>query len=298
MKIIIIGSKGFIGQHALSYFRTKGNEVWGCDVNVDYTDPNYFLVDTTNSNFHSIFEQQQFDVCINCSGAASVPDSFNNPARDFALNVHNVVNLLDAIRKYRSNCKFINLSSAAVYGNPLALPITEQMVAAPVSPYGFHKLMAENVCDEYHRYFNLQTISFRVFSAYGPGLKKQLFWDIYQKLKLSNSVELWGTGNESRDFIYVSDIIRIVEIYIKKGEFNGKAINIGNGEQITIDEAAKTIISTTQWNGELKFNNQVRQGDPLNWEANICKIKDLGYKQQVDLKEGLKRYIEWANENA
>ncbi len=296
--IIIIGSKGFIGQHALAYFRAQGHEAWGCDVVVDYTDANYLLVDVTNSNFHDIFEQQKFDVCINCSGAASVPDSFNNPARDFALNVHNVVNLLDAIRKYAPACRFINLSSADVYGNPVSLPISEDQSLSPVSPYGFHKLMAESVCEEYHRYFKLSTVSFRIFSAYGPGLKKQLFWDIYQKLKSSDTVELWGTGNESRDFIYVADIIQILDQYIINGLFNGSAINIGNGEQITIKKAAQTLIEVINWDGTLSFNNQVRLGDPLNWEANINAVEQMGYVSRFSLKAGLTKYVEWAKENA
>jgi len=80
LKILVIGSKGFIGQHCVKHFGSQdGTVVYGCDVTVDYNSENYFLVDSTNSNFHKIFESTQFDACINCSGAASVANSMKNP---------------------------------------------------------------------------------------------------------------------------------------------------------------------------------------------------------------------------
>src|SRR5687767_6850549 len=147
MKILIVGSKGFIGEHAYKFFSAQNQyETWGCDVVVDYNAPRYFLLDSTNSDFSELFEAVVFDVCINCSGAASVPDSLKFPLRDFTLNTFNVIKMLDAIRKYRPTCKFVNLSSAAVYGNPSSLPVGENSLPMPVSPYGLHKLQAEQLC--------------------------------------------------------------------------------------------------------------------------------------------------------
>ena len=167
-KFLIIGSKGFIGSHLKTYLEKKNYEVWGADVIIDYVNKErYFLVDASNASFHPIFEKEKFDVCVNCSGAASVPDSLENPLRDFHLNVSNTFKLLDAIKTYSPFCKFINLSSAAVYGNPLSLPIREKDKAIPISPYGFHKLMSEKICEEFYRFFGIQTCSLRIFSAYG-----------------------------------------------------------------------------------------------------------------------------------
>lgn len=89
MNILIIGSKGFIGSHCVKYF-SKNHKVWECDVVTDYVSKNYFIVDATNADYSDIFQQQQFDVCINCSGAGSVPNSIKNPQRDFILNTVNV----------------------------------------------------------------------------------------------------------------------------------------------------------------------------------------------------------------
>ncbi len=164
MKSLIIGSKGFIGSNLVKYLNSSGHQVFEADVVVDYENPeHYFLVDATNSDYHSIFEQVQFDVCVNCSGAASVPDSIKKPHRDFVLNATNVFKLLEAIRVHQPACKFINLSSAAVYGNPRQLPISEKMEAKPISPYGYHKWMSEQICIEFHKFFwikNLQLANF------------------------------------------------------------------------------------------------------------------------------------------
>ena len=295
MKILIIGSKGFIGSHCVDYF-SKENEVWGCDVVLDYNTPNYISIDAVDSDFLGIFERCEYDVCINCSGAANVPFSLEKPFNDFKLNTLNVFKLLEAIRKHAPNCKFITMSSAAVYGNPESLPINERQKRMPVSPYGYHKEMAELVCEEFSRFWNIQTCCLRIFSAYGPRLKKQLFWDLYHKIKEQNEPTLWGTGRESRDFIFISDIVKIIELAMSHSKFDGEVVNVANGKQITIAEVAETVRQVIGTEKEILFNGAERKGDPINWEANIDTILSWGYKPSVNLKEGVKQYISWVKE--
>lgn len=299
MKILIIGSKGFIGTHVEKYFRQKEKfEVWSCDVIVDYGKENYFVIDATNADYHSIFQFIQFDLCINCSGAASVPDSLKNPIRDFTLNVSNVYKILDAIRQYQHICKFINFSSAAVYGNPKKLPIVESVELAPVSPYGIHKKMSEDICKEFYQMFGVKTCSLRIFSAYGEGLKKQLFWDIYQKFMVSKQIELYGTGKETRDFIYIHDLLQGLQCVIDNGLFNGDTINISSGIEISIEECAKLFCAGIEDQIEITFNNCVKPGDPLNWRADISIIKSFGFNPIYSMEEGLKNTSKWVKENA
>jgi dTDP-glucose 4,6-dehydratase/UDP-glucose 4-epimerase len=296
-KILIIGSKGFIGSHAVDYFSSSNKyQCWGADVVTDYVNNNYFLIDGSNSNFNELFEQHKFDVCINCSGAASVPDSLKHPLRDFYLNVTNVAKLLEAIKHYNHTCKFINLSSAAVYGNPVQLPIKEEDVCRPVSPYGQHKLMAEQLCGEYHQYFGLQTCLLRIFSAYGPGLQKQLLWDIFLKTKQGNTVNLFGTGNETRDFIYVEDIVMAMECIITEGAFNASVYNIAGGEEISIKQIADELLHTLHYKGTIIFSGEERKGDPVNWKADITKLASLGFKHDYTLTKGIKKYVQWLKE--
>lgn len=292
MKILIVGSKGFIGSHCVDYF-SRNHEVWGCDVVLDYNMPNYISIDAVDSDFLGIFEQRQYDVCINCSGAANVPFSLEKPFNDFKLNTLNVYKLLEAIRKHAPLCKFITMSSAAVYGNPESLPILEGQKRKPVSPYGYHKVIAEMICEEYSRFWNIKTCCLRIFSAYGPRLKKQLFWDLYHKIQEQEEPTLWGTGNESRDFIYISDIVRIIDLAINHSKFDGEVVNVANGKQITIAEVVETVRKVIGTKKSIRFNRTERKGDPINWEANIEVVKSWGYVPTVDLKTGVKNYVSW-----
>lgn len=297
MKVIIIGSKGFIGSHLFTYLsQRKMYDVWGCDVVVDYSATNYFQVDATNANYINIFSNHKFDICINCAGAANVADSLKNPFRDFSLNVQVVFQLLNSIKDYHPTCKFINFSSAAVYGNPSQLPIKETQSLQPISPYGWHKLYAEQICREFHQFYNIKTLSFRVFSAYGIGLKKQLFWDLYKKGKKNNHVKLFGTGRESRDFIHVQDIASVVDLIIQKGTFNGEAINIANGQEYQIEKVATLFYNYFNKDINFGFSGIQHVGYPQNWVADISAIEILGYKHQVSIETGIKAYALWVKD--
>lgn len=292
MKILVIGSRGFIGSHCVEYF-SKANDVWGCDVIMDYNASNYIWMGSIDGEFLGLFCEHKFDICINCSGAANVPFSLSNPYNDFNLNTLNVFKVLEAIRIHNSECKFITMSSAAVYGNPKGLPITTDMDMQPVSPYGYHKVFSEKICEEYSRFWGIKTCCVRIFSAYGPRLKKQLFWDMYNKFRNNDVIELWGTGRESRDFIYISDLIKAIDIVIKKSAFNGERVNIANGQQITIAEVADTFVKALHSTKKVLFNGAERKGDPINWEADITELKEWGYTQSVSIEQGVNRYIAW-----
>jgi len=297
MNILIIGSKGFIGLHCVDYF-SKDHEVWQCDVVTDYTTRNYFTIDATNADYTEVFKDRNFDVCINCSGAASVPDSIKNPLRDFNLNVTNVFKQLNTLRKLNPSCKYINLSSAAVYGNPEYLPIDEAHPCHPISPYGRHKKMAEDICEEFNKNYQLKTCSLRIFSAYGEGLRKQLFWDLYSKSKTSETVILYGTGNESRDFIHVSDVVQAITVAIESSNFEADIINVANGKEISIQDAVAAFYNELDDNSKFRFGGEKRVGDPINWVANIDRLEEMGYRIKVELESGLLSYVAWLNDNA
>lgn len=296
MNILIIGSKGFIGKHCVTHF-SKLHNVWQCDVATDYTTEKYLLVEATNSDYSDIFQSQQFDVCINCSGASSVPDSIVKPQRDFILNTVNVFKQLDAIRRFNPYCKYINLSSAAVYGNPVTLPIHESQALNPISPYGQHKKIAEDLCKSFYENYGLKTCSLRVFSAYGQGLRKQLFWDLAHKTTKNQTVYLYGSGKESRDFIHVLDLMNAIECVINKGHFKKEIINIANGRECFINDAAEIFYK--YYNDKIKvyFDGQKRVGDPVNWVADINVLKTYGYRQKISLIEGLEQYTAWLRES-
>lgn len=298
MRVIIIGSKGFIGQNLFNYFLGKGNDVWGADVLADISNnKRYFQIINTSSDYNEVFKNITYDLCINCSGAASVPESLTDPSHDFNLNTLNVFRILDTIKKYQPGCRFINLSSAAVYGNPQVLPVKEDLKPNPLSPYGFHKLQAEQICREFYQSFAIPTCSLRIFSVYGPGLKKQLFWDLYKKMKTGIPFSLFGSGNESRDFIYIADLVRAIEIVSEFSDFKADTINIADGKEIYIKDAVSIFLSFFEPGIGFTFSGETRKGDPVNWVADISKLTSFGYKPIFNMTSGLEKYHEWIRES-
>lgn len=295
MKILIIGSRGFIGSHCVEYF-SRTNEIWQCDVVKDYICDNYFQLNATDTDYTTVFESQQFDVCINCSGAANVPDSLEDPEHDFVLNTLNVFKQLDAIRKLNPKCKYINLSSAAVYGNPQYLPIDENHPLNPISPYGIHKKMAEEICKEFHENFGIATCSLRIFSAYGNGLKKQLFWDLYKKSNLTIQVRLFGTGHESRDFIHIKDIVVAINKVMQYSNFKNDIVNIASSKEISIKNVTSIFFQYYKTGTQVVFEGNSRLGDPVNWVADIKKLRGMNFEQSMTIEEGLKEYAQWLKE--
>ena len=291
--ILVIGSNGFIGSAAVRYYKAQKYAVIGCDIVANDTMNDYFKVDKKEPNYNKVFKEVSPVICLNASGAANVPFSFDHPLTDYELNVINVMRMLEAIRISSPKTIFINISSAAVYGTPLQLPVREEDDIAPISPYGWHKRQSELLCNEYANLYGLKTCSMRVFSAYGPDLKKQLFWDLYQKTRKGKVIELLGTGSESRDYIFIEDLVRATEVIATKGLLEGEVINVANGIETTIREAAKTFIEALGWDGEISFSGSKRKGDPENWCADISKIKEMGYNSDFSLEAGLKAYCRW-----
>lgn len=297
MKLLIIGGQGFIGSHCYRYFTSLGFNVWSCGLRV-CEDSNYIQLEKVNTDFNSLFNNnEKFDICINASGSSNVMFSFSNPDIDFELNVFNVNKILTALKKYSPETKFINLSSAAVYGNPDMLPIKEESKAKPLSPYGFHKLQSEYLLNEYSIFFGLKTCSLRIFSAYGDGIKKQLFWDLFIKYKENEVIKLFGTGNETRDFIHIDDLLQVILLVLKKAPFKGEIYNVGSGISTSILEAVTTFYNELNQGSRFFFSKENKLGDPLYWQSDISKIKELGFKQNVTLEEGLKRYAKWLKES-
>jgi UDP-glucose 4-epimerase len=296
LKLLILGSEGFIGSNAVRYFAGKGYDVYSADIILKEYEK-YFLINPEYPDFSGIFMQHKFDFCINATGAANVQLSFSHPLLDFVLNTANVFRILNSIREYNPCCKYLNLSSAAVYGNPAVLPIKEDAALKPLSPYGFHKLYSEQICKEFFELYKVAALSIRIFSAYGEGLQKQLFWDLYKKADASNSnIELFGTGNETRDFIYIQDLLVAIECVIKNAIFDGTAVNVASGEESSIKAAVELFLAAQNKNIKAYFLGNQKIGDPLYWRADISLLKTFGFKPSFSLKQGINNYCQWVQE--
>jgi dTDP-glucose 4,6-dehydratase/UDP-glucose 4-epimerase len=300
MQVLIIGSKGFVGSHAVNYFAAKGYAMAGCDVQSPDGTENYTYYNTGGggTGLQDVFTAVNPDICINAAGNGSVPVSIVNPQLDFEANVQFHYIVLELIRHQRPTCKYLHLSSAAVYGNPGKLPVKETDEIKPLSPYGWHKYLAELACKEYAVLYGLQTISLRVFSVYGPRLRKQLFWDTWQKAKKEGPVQMFGTGHESRDFIYIDDLMEAIACIMDRAFMHGQPINIASGTETTISDAVHTFMNMAGAGKAVQFTQQVKAGDPLYWKADIDELLNLGFTPKNNLQTGLTYTVQWLKENA
>ncbi len=298
--LLVTGIAGFIGRHIACFFSRQGYDIIGIDT-VSPLDAslsrlsikNYFQLQLPDAGISEILKHYEIESCIHCAGRASIIGSVMDPAPDFYNGVPTTFEILDALRLHQPKCSFAFLSSAAVYGNPGTLPISEKALVNPISPYGFHKLQCELLCKEFSQVYGLRTTSLRVFSAYGPGLRRQVVWDIVQKALTNPTLRLQGTGNESRDFIHAEDISGAVMAIVKNGLFEGEVYNVATGREVTIAELAEIILTSLGIRKRIEFDGIVPVGVPQNWQADISKLQRLGFSPTILLEQGIKDFVDW-----
>ena len=295
---LITGVTGFIGRYVARYFSSQGWSVIGIGTSPPENAPlanlkKYFCLKLPNSDLNEILQEHPPSICIHCAGRASVPLSVSEPVSDFYTNSVITFELLNAIRLHSPNCKFVFLSSAAVYGNPQSLPVSETQTVSPISPYGFHKFMCEQICLEFTKVYGLQTASLRIFSAYGPGLRRQVVWDICQQAITQGSLLLQGTGQEGRDFIHALDIAKALSVVVKSAPMTGEVYNLGTGREVKISELATMVLNSLEVDFLPQFDGIVPNGNPLNWQADISRLKSIGFNPSVELARGIKTFVNW-----
>lgn len=296
--VLITGVTGFIGRYVARQFAEAGWSVAGLGTRPPENAPRQYLscyeqLVLPAADLAVIVQQLQPDVCIHCAGRASVDLSVSDPAADFDASAAVTFNLLDTLRLCAPRCRLIYLSSAAVYGNPVALPIYETQNPNPISPYGFHKLMCEQLCAEFAKVYSLPTAIVRIFSAYGPGLRRQVLWDICQKALTQPQLSLRGTGNESRDFIHGRDVARAIYTLAEQAPCEAEVYNLANGIETKIKELADLVLAQLGLAIPIEFDGTIPAGNPVNWQANIGRLARVGFIPEVDLERGINIYAQW-----
>jgi UDP-glucose 4-epimerase len=295
---LVIGVAGFIGRYVARYFSEQGWSVIGIDNSPPENAPvanlaKYYRLHLPDVELASVLQESSPDVCIHCAGRASVSQSITDPSADFHNGTVLTFEILNSLRLYSPDCRFIFLSSAAVYGNPESLPIKESQSLGSISPYGFHKRQCEQLCLEFTKVYDLPTSIVRIFSAYGPGLRRQVIWDICQKAIAQNNVRLQGTGAESRDFIHALDIARALLVVAQSAPMEANIYNLGSGKEMAIAELATLILDALECKQSPEFDGLVPTGTPLNWQADMSKLQALGFSPSVSIEKGIKTFANW-----
>ncbi len=296
--VLITGIAGFLGRCAAREFLRAGWKVSGLDVVAPENAAlaagvAYHRTTLPGAALAEILRGDPPDACVHCAGRASVALSMDDPSADFHDNTVLTFELLDSLRRHAPRCRAILLSSAAVYGNPATLPVREDDPIAPLSPYGFHKRQCELLCEEFSRVYALPTLSVRIFSAYGPGLRRQVVWDICQKAMSGARLELRGTGGESRDFIHAADVARALVLLAEQAPAHGEIYNLATGRETTIAELARLILGVLEKGETPAFDGINPSGNPLRWQADISRIAALGFVPALPLETGLRQVANW-----
>ncbi|MFX0141378.1 MAG: NAD-dependent epimerase/dehydratase family protein, partial [Candidatus Hodarchaeota archaeon] len=241
------------------------------------------------------------DYIFHLAANASVPNSLIYLDYDFETNVVGTYNLLKSAHSFGDKTKIIYSSSAAVYGEPTSLPIKESHSLNPISPYGASKLCGETYCLTFNRVFNLKTISLRLFNVYGPKQPRYVIYDLLNKLSTNkDTLEVLGTGEQKRDFIYISDVVNAFLFAAQKEEAVGKVFNIGTGNVISIKNLASQIIKLLGYENttKIKYTGTSWKGDVNTFQADISLLKEiLNYEPKVKFHQGLELEIEWFKKN-
>jgi UDP-glucose 4-epimerase len=298
--VLITGASGFLGRHIAERFRADGWDVHGLgrsEMRGHEGFSSYTRMCLPHADLEPLIGRLRPEVCIHGAGAANPVLSVDQPQDDFQQGPPVVFGLLDALRRHVPACRFVFLSSAAVYGNPARLPINEADPCAPISPYGFHKWQSETVAREFQVVYGVPTCSLRIFSAYGPGLRRQVIWDMLQKISAGQPVVLRGTGAESRDFIHARDVAAAVRLIADRAPLRGEAYNLADGRETTIRELAALIVRATGRDVPVSFDGHTPAGTPLRWQADVERLCALGFKPEVLLEKGVEEVARWLAES-
>lgn len=298
MKILIIGTAGFLGRAISHYFKQQGNTVYGVDLVPPESAPihelsGYQSLQLPDERFVDLLKDWSPDACLHCGGLASVPRSYAQPEQDYSNGPALTFDLLNKIREHAPGCSFIHLSSAAVYGNPKSLPVREENPIEPISIYGFHKWQSEILCREFANVYGLKTASARIFSAYGIGLRRQVIWDIIYKTLTQPEIVLQGTGAESRDFVHALDIAQALETILNSASMQGESYNVASGVETKVSDLVEMIGSILDRQPAIRYSGDMPVGTPLHWQADIRRISSLGFASQISLRPGIEGVVEW-----
>jgi UDP-glucose 4-epimerase len=303
-RVLVTGGTGFIGGHLTAALLEAGADVVRVDRNPERGHPALMAggpplhrLDVGSASFREFLRRVgAFDYIFHLAGHAYAASSVSDPLGDFTSNLVATIDLLEELRAVRYPGRLVFASSAAVYGNPIRVPIEASDSAVPISPYGVSKLAAERYVAVYARLYDLPAASLRLFSVYGPGQTKQVVYDLLTKLQASpRELHLLGDGTQVRDFVYVADVARAFIVVAVRGRRDGAVYNVASGIGTSTADLARTIVDLQGADAALTFAGAVRAGDPERWVGDNRDLAALGGAPRVTLRDGLRATAAWFN---
>jgi UDP-glucose 4-epimerase len=306
--VLITGAHGFIGRHLAASLAASGHQIcglghgmWPASEAANCGVAHWLNGDITAGNLQLLQRLAGTpDVVYHLAGGSSVGAAIANPKEDFFRTVATTAELLEWMRLCAPDAELVVVSSAAVYGAGHVGPIGESAVLNPFSPYGHHKRLMEELCRSYGATYGLRVVIARLFSVFGPRLKKQLLWDLCcQFAQNRERVVLEGSGDELRDWIDIGDVSRALALLPSLASQDVPAFNVGTGAGTSVRDVANTMAA--YWVGlgrsanrpAIVFSGHGRAGDPFSLVADTRRIQAVGFCDLANLNSSLKAYAVW-----
>lgn len=299
-KILVLGAGGFIGTHLINKLNAEGSNIYktqavGFNVSKYQNLSNVSFIEGSINN--KLLNKCDYpDIIYHVAGGASVPASISDPYMDFNKTVLNINDILNKIKEDWPLSKLVYVSSASVYGSNASENTRVSTEKKPISPYGLHKKITEDLIEFYRGFYNVNATIIRPFSIYGPGLKKQLFWDSLKKSEAGN-FDYFGSGLEKRDWIYIVDFIDLlVGLYAKDNNYSSKCsetINVGSGNGITNEEVINNLLTIAGYSKKANFIEKNKIGDPCDLVSSFAEQKESAEFYKTPINIGLTEYVKW-----
>ena len=304
--ILITGGAGFIGS-TLANALLPDNKVIvlddlsmgdfnNLDESINLTKIEGNLVD--KELLGKIFSENEFDYIFHLGAVASVADSVARPYETHKVNFDSTMTILEILRTRKSKLKrFIFSSSAAVYGDEPTLPKREESVIRPLTPYAIDKFASEKMAMIYNLLYDIPTSATRFFNVYGPNQNPESPYSgfisiLVDRLKNEKELTIFGNGEQTRDFVYVEDVVNALLLIATSDKSRGQVYNVGTGSRITLNDLVKLSQEITGKKISIKFDKE-REGDIRDSISDISKLRNIGYEPNVDLALGMKKYLEY-----
>lgn len=301
MDVAVTGGLGFIGSHLTDELLRMGNRVTVIDdlssgKRGNLTDPEHENLEIIEGSINEVDLESVFrdkDYVFHQAALASVPESVRDPLRCHRVNATGTLRVLLAACSAGVR-KVVNASTSAVYGNNPEMPLSEDARPMPLSPYAVSKVTGEYYCSVFEDY-GLETVSLRYFNVYGPRQRPDSQYAaviprFIDAILQGRQPEIYGDGEQSRDFIYVGDVVR-ANIFLAESPETG-IFNVACGSAVTVNRLFEIISRILGSDSEPVFLDE-RPGDVRHSLADTSRLEAAGFRPDVKLEEGLLRTVEW-----
>jgi UDP-glucose 4-epimerase len=301
MKVLVTGGAGFIGSHIVDLLVDKGYDVVVVDNVSTGKNKNlnekvkFYQEDITSEKLRDIFEKEKPLFVIHQAAQASARVSIKKPVFDESINVEGTINLLECCKEFNIK-KIVYASSAAVYGNPEQLPIDESHSIKPISQYGASKYSAELFIRTYYHLYNIDFAILRYSNVYGPRQDAEgeagVVAIFINALLNNKQPQIFGDGDQTRDFVYVTDVALANLLALEKTTKN-KVFNISTGKKTSINELFQII--KDKLNSSLSAEHTSSIPGDIRESFLNCSLsqQELGWKAETDINEGIKNTVDF-----